>query len=53
MNEILKHKPEFEFASNKLNDLEGYIDRLERKVDADYRKMTLDAKLAELERKSS
>ncbi|MFP7169771.1 PspA/IM30 family protein [Terribacillus sp. 7520-G] len=53
MNEILKHKPEFEFASNKFNDLEGYIDRLERKVDADYRKMTLDAKLAELERKSS
>jgi lia operon protein LiaH len=53
MNEVLKNKPEFEFVSSKFNDLEGYIDRLERKVNDDYRKQTLDAKLTELERKSS
>ena len=53
MNKVLQTDLSGERSSSRFAEMESYIDRLENQVNSDYRLYTLDARLAELEKKGN
>ncbi|WP_077623554.1 PspA/IM30 family protein [Sediminibacillus massiliensis] len=52
MNKVLHSDMHAETSSSKFAEMESYIERLENQVNSDYRVYTLDARIAELEKKA-
>lgn len=52
MNQVMESELSSSKSSMKFQEMENYIERIERQVNTEYRHHTLDARLAELERKA-
>ncbi|SDK17904.1 PspA/IM30 family protein [Sediminibacillus albus] len=52
MNQVLHAELDSERSASRFADMENYIERLENQVNSDYRVYTLDARMAELEKRS-
>lgn len=53
INKVLDSDLSSSKSSQKFQEMENYIDRIERQVNAEYRRHTLDARLAELEKRAN